>query len=207
MRVGQPIHLGPVDARFELQSQSLQWLPILLTALFAGTLAVLAFFMPTQSYVVATRDIVNRIVLSPGFATEPREISTNISSAPLIPVTKDIECLQQTIYHESRGESWDGQVAVAHVVMNRVRSRRWPNTVCGVVTDHYQFEWYDDHLPNVMTNQRLADQALAIANAVASGTLDDPTQGATCYVRNDIRRLWMRNLDRMTIGRHTFLYC
>ena len=46
---------------------------------------------------------------------------------------KEIACLAVNIYHEDRGESSEGQLAVAFVTLNRVASEAYPNTVCGVV--------------------------------------------------------------------------
>jgi hypothetical protein len=42
-------------------------------------------------------------------------------------------CLTQAIYHEARGESRDGQLAVANVIINRAMSKKYPSTICGVV--------------------------------------------------------------------------
>ncbi len=42
-------------------------------------------------------------------------------------------CLAQAIYHEARGESLDGQMAVANVIINRAFSKKYPSTICGVV--------------------------------------------------------------------------
>lgn len=43
------------------------------------------------------------------------------------------ECLAQAIYHEARGESFMGQMAVANIIVNRARSERFPSTLCGVI--------------------------------------------------------------------------
>lgn len=63
---------------------------------------------------------------------------------------KQIQCLARNIYYEARGESWEGQMAVAKVTLNRVESELFPNTICGVVEEKYkvkgytvcQFSWY-----------------------------------------------------------------
>ena len=63
---------------------------------------------------------------------------------------REIQCLARNIYYESRGESWEGQMAVAKVTLNRVESDLFPNTICGVVQEKYkvkgyevcQFSWY-----------------------------------------------------------------
>lgn len=50
--------------------------------------------------------------------------------------------MSSVLHYEARGESYEGKVAVASVVMNRVESSRFPNTVCGVVKQRKQFSWY-----------------------------------------------------------------
>jgi len=57
---------------------------------------------------------------------------------------EQLYCGAQNIYHESRGESNLGQIAVAHVVRNRVESPKYPNTVCEVVWQPKQFSWTHD---------------------------------------------------------------
>ena len=57
-------------------------------------------------------------------------------------------CLAANIYHEARSEPLVGQIAVAEVTLNRVESRHFPNTVCGVVkqssSQGCSFSWYCD---------------------------------------------------------------
>ena len=48
-------------------------------------------------------------------------------------LTTSLMCLALNIYHEAKNQSFIGQVAVAQVVMNRVKDTRYPNTVCEVV--------------------------------------------------------------------------
>ena len=47
-------------------------------------------------------------------------------------------CLAQNIYHEARGEIIDGQIAVSNVVVNRVKSKQFPNDICSVVYQRNQ---------------------------------------------------------------------
>lgn len=51
------------------------------------------------------------------------------------------KCLSQSIYHESRGEPLNGQIMVANVIMNRVKHREFPDSICAVVHQKNQFEW------------------------------------------------------------------
>ena len=55
---------------------------------------------------------------------------------------KDVKCLATAIFHEANAESVKGQIAVANVIMNRVESKDFPNSVCGVISQKSQFSWY-----------------------------------------------------------------
>ncbi len=57
------------------------------------------------------------------------------------PYSKQAKCLADNLYHEARGESLAGIKAVASVVLNRVASKRWPNSICKVVYQRKQFSW------------------------------------------------------------------
>ena len=56
-------------------------------------------------------------------------------------IAEALLCLTLNVYHEARGEPFLGQVAVAEVTLNRVDDLRWPDTVCEVVYQPYQFSW------------------------------------------------------------------
>jgi len=94
-----------------------------------------------------------------------------------------LECLARNIYHESRGEFKEGQLAVAHVVFNRVADKRWPNTVCEVVYQPKQFSW--TMVPTLEENDRKA-YSYAHEMAVEAYLSHDNTEGATHY-----HALWM----------------
>jgi spore germination cell wall hydrolase CwlJ-like protein len=80
-------------------------------------------------------------------------------------------CLAQAIYFESRGESRDGQLAVANVVINRAFSGKYPTTICGVVYQNAdrgkykcQFSFACDGLPDVGREQTAWRHSLALAD-------------------------------------------
>jgi len=67
-------------------------------------------------------------------------VLTNYAKDGFVPTTKRVKladdekvCLAQAIYHEARGESREGQLAVANVIINRAMSKKYPSTICGVV--------------------------------------------------------------------------
>ena len=72
---------------------------------------------------------------------------------------KELDCLTRNIYYEARGESREGQLAVAQVTLNRVDSNLFPNSICGVINERYrvgtemvcQFSWRCEQ----STNQKL----------------------------------------------------
>jgi spore germination cell wall hydrolase CwlJ-like protein len=53
----------------------------------------------------------------------------------------DLDCLTRNIYYEARGEDHRGQMAVAHVTINRLKTGHWGNSICKVVYARSQFSW------------------------------------------------------------------
>jgi len=74
----------------------------------------------------------------------------------------ELECMERAMYFESNRSSRDGMVAVGSVVMNRVASRQYPNTVCGVVSQKNQFA------PGVMTRKMDRRSAPLVREAAIS---------------------------------------
>lgn len=68
-------------------------------------------------------------------------VGIEYTADPFPHVQLDRFCLAKNIYHEARGEQEIGQYAVAQVTINRVHSDRWPNDICHVVMQPYQFSW------------------------------------------------------------------
>ncbi len=82
-------------------------------------------------------------------------------------------CLAGTIYFESKGETLEGQLAVAKVVLNRAASPRWPNSICGVVYQRSQFSFVrGGKMPSIPKSSRSWQKAKAIARIA----LDDSWQ-------------------------------
>jgi len=54
---------------------------------------------------------------------------------------KEINCLAEVIYHEARGEPYVGQLAVGQVVLNRVKRKEYPDSICKVMFQKDQFPW------------------------------------------------------------------
>ena len=65
---------------------------------------------------------------------------------------EDLDCLSRNIYFEAGNQSSIGKLAVGLVVMNRVASKKYPDTICGVVNQRSQFSWVDDGKSDVPKN-------------------------------------------------------
>ena len=100
---------------------------------------------------------------------------------------KEVHCLAQNVYHEARGESISGQIAVAHVTLNRVKDERWPDTICGVVKQGYekapacQFSWWCDGKSDKVRDRKSFEQAVEIAAFTMIDWIEDNTRGAVFY--------------------------
>lgn len=119
-------------------------------------------------------------------------------------------CMAAAIFFEARSEPLSGQQAVAEVVMNRVASPRWPNTICGVVFQHKQFSFtHDGKSDNYKRyNSNVGDrQAIGVAEAVAKSTMEGDRLGLTSthYHATYVSPYWTKqyHLDGR-IGTHIF---
>lgn len=112
----------------------------------------------------------------------------------------DINLLARLIYGEARGESYTGQVAVGAVVLNRVKSASFPNTISGVIYQSYAFTAVADGQINLTPNAT----ALAAAKDAMNGW--DPTGGAIYYYNpSTATSSWIYSRKTLvTIGNHVF---
>jgi spore germination cell wall hydrolase CwlJ-like protein len=119
------------------------------------------------------------------------------------------QCLTEAIYFEARGESLQGQVGVAEVILNRVDSPLYPRTVCGVVKQRgsggCQFSYICDGRTDRMREKAPADLAGRIARAMLDGAPRMLTEGATSFHTRSVRPSWSRRYIQTTsIGAHLF---
>jgi N-acetylmuramoyl-L-alanine amidase len=116
------------------------------------------------------------------------------------PATGDVYLLAQCIYSESRGEPYKGQVAVGAVVLNRVKSSAFPNSISGVVYQKGAFSAVDDGQINLTPN----DTAIKAAKDAMNGW--DPTGGCLYYYNPaKTSNRWIRSRPIVVrIGSHVF---
>ena len=112
----------------------------------------------------------------------------------------DVTLLARLIYGEARGESYTGQIAVGAVVMNRLRSSSFPNTISGVIYQPYAFTAVNDGQINLTPN----DKAYRAAKEAMNGY--DPSYGALYYYNPaTATSSWIfTRKTTVVIGRHVF---
>jgi len=82
---------------------------------------------------------------------------------------QDLDCLSRNIYFEAGNQSSIGKLAVGLVVMNRVASERYPNTICEVVNQKSQFSWVDDGKSDVPRDDRAWETSQKLAKDILEG--------------------------------------
>ena len=114
--------------------------------------------------------------------------------------SSDLNLLSRLVYGEARGEPYTGQVAVAAVVLNRVRSSSFPNTVSGVIYQSGAFDVVSDGQINLTPNETAKKAAQDALNGW------DPTNGTIYYFNPATatnKWIWSRPMT-VTIGKHRF---
>lgn len=116
----------------------------------------------------------------------------------------DLECLSINVYYESRGEQLVGQFAVAEVTMNRVASREFPNSVCGVVYQRGAFSWtFENSLPVPYGYEWR--RAQAVAGSVYDNLEAPLVNGALFYHATHVSPDWAATRRQVAlIGGHLF---
>ena len=135
-------------------------------------------------------------------------LPSNVHSA------SEVKCLATAIYFEARGEPERGQIAVAQVVLNRLKNPAYPNTICAVVYQNKnkrhacQFSFACDGIPDRITNRTAWSASKTLATKILN---DDRTMflsdvgAATHYHANYVRPRWARAMKKVDkIGRHIF---
>ena len=141
-------------------------------------------------------------VLANRFLTEPAPVKS--VAASLIENAEfqasEHKCLSQAIFYESRSEGKDGQKAVAEVIQNRVRSKHYPNSICGVVfqgsqrNTGCQFSFTCDGSMDRAPKGKTWLRANHIATLAMTGGITPITGGATHYHNLDVQPAWSDTL-------------
>ena len=130
-------------------------------------------------------------------------------------------CLAKNIYFEAGNQPLIGKVAVSHVVLNRVDSSLYPDTICDVVyqsrwrinwkgeevpvRNKCQFSWFCDGKSDEPVDSKTWIESMLIARRVMEGEWSDVTEGATHYHADSVLPYWASSLNRtVTVDNHLF---
>lgn len=120
-------------------------------------------------------------------------------------------CLSEALYFEARGESVKGIFAVAEVILNRVDSPSYPDTVCGVINQgtgerfRCQFTYNCDGRAEVISEPKAYEKVAKVARLMLDGFARNLTDGATHYHTTAVSPSWARKFPlTASIGVHRF---
>ena len=146
----------------------------------------------TPDGVVGTQTLSALGISSAGTAAASAGTSTSYAG--------EVELLARLIHGEARGEPYVGMVAVGAVVLNRVKSSKFPNTIAGVIYQAGAFDAVSDGQINLTPNE----QSRRAARDALNGW--DPTGGCLYYYNPSTatsKWIWTREV-RLNIGEHSF---
>ena len=115
------------------------------------------------------------------------------------------ECLAVAVYFEAKGESLEGQLAVAEVVLNRAGSGRFPRTVCGVVKQPSQFSFVrGGRFPPIPRASAAWRKAVAVAHIAREELADGAAPRALFFHARYVSPGWRKLTRVATVGNHIF---
>jgi spore germination cell wall hydrolase CwlJ-like protein len=148
---------------------------------------------------------------------EPAELSERDRSRVNGFEKSELLCLSLNVYHESRSDNLAGRISVADVVLNRVDSTLFPNTVCGVVHQAKtrvnwkgnvvpvrgmcHFSWYCDGMSDEPLEEDAWEDAQIVAELALNGGWRGISEGATHYHATYVEPNWINDRGMVPVGR------
>ena len=124
------------------------------------------------------------------------------------PLDEQAQCIAVAVYHEARGETLEGQLAVARVIMNRAASGKYPGSWCGVVKQPWQFSFVNPRTgqyPSINTGSAAWEKALGITRLAINNAVPSLANDVLWYHADYVAPSWGRRLSFVQkIGTHIF---
>lgn len=124
------------------------------------------------------------------------------------PLDEQANCIAVAVYHESRGEALEGQLAVARVIMNRAASGKYPASWCGTVRQPWQFSFVNPRtgqFPRTDMNSASWRKAVAITRLAIGNAVPSLSTDVLWYHATYVAPSWGRRLTQASkIGTHIF---
>ena len=145
-------------------------------------------------------------------AAKSKQNEEQVNHAAAETAKRELQCLAKAVYFEARSESEEGQLAVAQVVMNRVKHWFYPDDVCSVVfqneaqRNRCQFSFACDGKSDQPLNKQAWERAVTLAKKVLHGQARSKAVGdSTHYHATYVSPKWVRDMIKVrTIGTHVF---
>lgn len=118
-----------------------------------------------------------------------------------------LDCLTENIYFEATGEPLEGMIGVAQVTLNRVKSRKFPDTVCKVVHQKHQFSWTSEKPKALVNVNKVAwnNARLVAKKVLLEGEHLTSIENALYYHTTEVNPVWNRNMKMVKkLGNHLF---
>lgn len=149
----------------------------------------------------AAPTIIDTAITPTSFATLGAAVAAQNTPGTL---DSELECLAGATYFESRGESLEGQLAVAEVIINRTESGRFPDSICGVVHQRGQFSFVrGGKMPTIKRDSRAWREALAVAQIAQDEVWESSASDALFFHARRVSPKW--RLKRVaSVGNHIF---
>ena len=134
-----------------------------------------------------------------------------LDSVRMPKMNRELKCLSEALYFEARGEQIEGQIAVADVIINRKNSKRFPSTICGVVSEGShkrnacQFSYNCDGKLELIYDKKTYKRIVKLSSMILDGAFSDVTNGATFFHASEVSPSWSKKFKKTRkIGRHIF---
>ena len=138
-----------------------------------------------------------------------KEIS-DAAGAPKNSSKSDLYWMAMNIYYEAGGEPLIGKIAVGAVTLNRLKDSRFPKNIRDVVTEPFQFSWYNTKIANTPpSNNKRWKESYEVAKMLLTKTVGNDIikllEGATHFHAIDIKPSWVGRVTKVaTIEGHVF---
>jgi N-acetylmuramoyl-L-alanine amidase len=122
--------------------------------------------------------LIRNIIISIAFCTLVFSYDTS---------NRNVNCMTQAIYHEARGESYMGKIAVGHIILNRIK-KGYGTDPCEIVSSKRQFSWYGKN--NSIKERDRWDECYRLSKKILANETQDPTKGSIFFHEKSINPGW-----------------
>lgn len=171
---------------------------------------------PEMTHSASVQAVAPAVSAAPDIAREARWLQSNgWHLAALVeryaagaPLDSQANCIAVAVYHEARGETVEGQLAVARVIMNRAASGQYPTSWCGVVKQPWQFSFVNPrtgYMPGVNEASAAWRKAQGVTRLATANAVPVLSTDVLWYHADYVAPSWGRRLTRANkIGTHIF---